>query len=315
MVLPFRDSPTFRSDRIDWLAYCFGGSGRATAGRNGLVDRTNSERSSGEREAHRGFLHQRIELRGCGVLRRQLRHLAFGRGVERNEVAHRVCGDTFRRGRHRPRWRVVHSPRACTAVGYTTDDIGVQVTVAETWNGTSWVSESTPDPDGATSSKLTSVSCGSAGSCMAVGSFVKGKKSAERAFAEDWNGTTWTLLKTGRLDQSGSVLDAVSCPQANACIGVGSYLSVQSDDWETLAEMWNGSSWSVLASPNLPTLSSTTSTECRAALRPYARPSGTTSTSTGMAIPWAQRWRNRGTVVPGESTRLPTPPEQLILPC
>jgi hypothetical protein len=127
------------------------------------------------------------------------------------------------------------APTACTAVGYATEHLGVQVTLAEFWNGTSWVSQDTPDPDGAVSSQLTSVSCDSAGSCIAVGFSHKRPPSADKTLAEEWNGTTWILLKTGHLAAAGSMFAAVSCPQANACIGVGRYLSDQSDDWVTLA--------------------------------------------------------------------------------
>src|SRR3954453_11877401 len=43
------------------------------------------------------------------------------------------------------------SATACTAVGHYTNGAGVQVTLAERWNGTGWSLQSTPNPSSATS--------------------------------------------------------------------------------------------------------------------------------------------------------------------
>ena len=61
------------------------------------------------------------------------------------------------------------APRACTAVGSYTTALGRERPLAERWNGRKWSIQPTPIPAGATSSKLTSVSCASPTACTAVG--------------------------------------------------------------------------------------------------------------------------------------------------
>ncbi len=61
---------------------------------------------------------------------------------------------------------------ACEAVGSYVNSGGTTVTLAESWNGTAWSIQSTPNPTGATSSSLSSVSCISSSACTAVGKSV-----------------------------------------------------------------------------------------------------------------------------------------------
>ena len=49
------------------------------------------------------------------------------------------------------------STTACMFAGY--DDQGTQRTLAESWNGSSWTLQSTPNPSGATDSQFDAVSC------------------------------------------------------------------------------------------------------------------------------------------------------------
>ncbi len=63
------------------------------------------------------------------------------------------------------------SSSACTAVGYSIGSASpfARMTLAETWNGTSWSIQPTPNP-AATGNMLNGVSCVTAGPCVAVGS-------------------------------------------------------------------------------------------------------------------------------------------------
>ena len=64
------------------------------------------------------------------------------------------------------------SATACTAVGYSDQDLRIPpVTLAERWNGTSWIVQPTPGPTGAQSRsrRLEGVSCTTATACTAVG--------------------------------------------------------------------------------------------------------------------------------------------------
>jgi hypothetical protein len=127
--------------------------------------------------------------------------------------------------------------------------VGTLVTVAEAWNGTAWTIQTTPNPVGATLAILDGVSCSSASACTAVGYSID-SSGTYVPLAEGWDGTTWTIHATpnptgARL----SLLNGVSCSSATVCIAVGSYVT-SSNTGSTLAEAWDGTSWSIRTTPN-----------------------------------------------------------------
>jgi hypothetical protein len=141
------------------------------------------------------------------------------------------------------------SATACTAVGSYYDKSGILVTLAESWNGTAWTIQSTPDPSGAESSVLYGVSCASATACTAVGTFENDSGSSV-SLAETWNGTAWKVKTTPNpAGATDDILVGVSCPSATACSAVGAYAD-SAGAAETLAEYWNGTSWKVKTTPN-----------------------------------------------------------------
>jgi hypothetical protein len=85
----------------------------------------------------------------------------------------------------------------------------------------------------------------SATDCFAVGVF----RAGHRTLIERWNGTTWSIVASP--NPAGAVsaeLHDVTCLSATSCFAVGEY----STDAETftLIQQWNGSSWSLVPSPN-----------------------------------------------------------------
>jgi hypothetical protein len=66
------------------------------------------------------------------------------------------------------------SAEACTAVGESITNAGIQEPLAERWNGKDWSVQSTPNPGGGQNSGLAAVSCASARSCTAVGRSANG---------------------------------------------------------------------------------------------------------------------------------------------
>ena len=131
----------------------------------------------------------------------------------------------------------------CTAVGDYHKRGFPTVTLVESWNGTAWSIDATPNPPGARSSELTGVSCTSATTCTAVGDYVI--KFSPLTLAERWDGTSWTIESTPSPvhGTAGSFLNGVSCVAASACIAVGS------SGPRTLAERWNGTRWSIESTP------------------------------------------------------------------
>ncbi len=136
------------------------------------------------------------------------------------------------------------SPTACTAVGSN----GPGVTLAERWDGTSWTIQSTPSPP---SSHLAGVSCTSATACTAVGSSTTSGTS--EPLVEAWDGTSWTIQTTPPVPHAagGAKLASVSCISATTCQAVGQR-TVANGSTHTLAEAWDGTSWTIQTTPPSP---------------------------------------------------------------
>jgi hypothetical protein len=140
------------------------------------------------------------------------------------------------------------STRVCTAVGYFTDPAGNGVTLAERWNGTRWSIEPTPSLAGSTASLLFAVSCPSTRTCIAVGSVTE-RSGITVPLAERWNGLRWSIQSTPNPTRAhgrdAAYLGSVSCASRTACIAVGFSGNEAGTAGVTLAEGWNGTSWSI----------------------------------------------------------------------
>jgi hypothetical protein len=180
------------------------------------------------------------------------------------------------------------STTACTAVGVYVNTSGVDVTLAERWNGTSWTVQATPVPAGAPFSELYDVSCSAAAACTAVGEY-KNSSGVILALAERWNGTSWVVQTTpSPASAQFTTMLGVSCASSTACTGVGEYGNGVMG--LTLAERWNGTTWAVEASPN-PTgarLSSLFGVSCLAT--GACTSVGEYENSAGVFVTLAERW-------------------------
>jgi hypothetical protein len=136
------------------------------------------------------------------------------------------------------------APSACTAVGSNLTTTGASHALAERWDGTSWSIQATANPPqgGGT---LNGVSCTSASACTAVGA------SSAGTLAERWDGASWTIQVTSNPPQGGGFLSGVSCTSASACTAVGAS-NPFTPNAVTLAERWDGTSWSIQATANPP---------------------------------------------------------------
>jgi len=138
----------------------------------------------------------------------------------------------------------------CMAVGAS--DYGVEMyTLAERWNGSSWVIVKTEDPSTAThpNNSLVAVSCPSISRCIAVGH----DSNASNTFvtlAESWNGSKWSAVSIpGSPAGAENQLTAVSCASRSSCMAVGYAQSSSFTGGATVAERWNGSRWTVVSTP------------------------------------------------------------------
>jgi hypothetical protein len=134
---------------------------------------------------------------------------------------------------------------SCIAVGnYENAITQVGLTLAESWHGSSWVIQPTPNPAGSSTAELSAVSCTVTTSCEAVGQYSDPGGSVEYPLAEGWNGTAWTIQPTPALG-IGGILAGVSCAGASFCIAIGLYFT-SSYGVVNIAEEWNGTAWSQL---------------------------------------------------------------------
>ena len=162
-------------------------------------------------------------------------------------------------------WSIVASPNAatagdnrlqkivcistsnCWAVGYYVDNSNQ--TFIEHWDGNSWSIVSSPSPS-STSNILRGVACSSSSDCWAVGSYRTGTQNRfTQTLAEHWDGTSWSVITSANTGPTQTnALQDVNCTSSSNCWAVGYYFNGTND--QTLSERWNGTSWSVITSPN-----------------------------------------------------------------
>jgi hypothetical protein len=104
------------------------------------------------------------------------------------------------------------SSSACRAVGGYEDAEETKRNLALSWNGTAWSVVATPDPEGAEASRMSGVSCASATSCRAVGSYEEEEGGTVLPTSMTWNGTSWAVQAVPAMQEaSQSRLKAVHC--------------------------------------------------------------------------------------------------------
>lgn len=209
-------------------------------------------------------------------------------------------------GRH---WRIVSLASAldavsCTGTGRCIAVGGTMLTPRyASWNGRTWRTGTMHGlPQHAQSVTVAGVSCASAASCVAVGSYSYGAEAQpsssfrEKILAEQWNGSTWRLLSAvnvSRIDQ----LTAVSCTAPDNCTAVGT-----SAQQYPLAERWNGTAWRVEPVP-VPASDTVGYTQLTAVSCPSAASCVAAGTYQGQPI--AESWNGRD----WRLRQLPQPPE------
>jgi hypothetical protein len=109
-----------------------------------------------------------------------------------------------------------------------------------------WSIVKSPNPSKSQSS-FADVSCASATFCVAVGLEAgKGKKT----LVEMWNGSKWSVMPSQNPGK-GNILEGVSCSGTMSCVAVGSTWEYSFDSTSTLVESWDGTSWTVVPSPDV----------------------------------------------------------------
>jgi len=141
----------------------------------------------------------------------------------------------------------------CRAVGDAFDSGGESRTLIEAWNGRAWSLVRSPD-DTALSNWLDGISCTTTAFCQAVGFFATDGgdgKVVQQTLAERWDGRHWTLSPTKDRIAMTNDLYSVSCATTKYCIAVGRDETLQHNIAADVSEaqLWNGSTWSLVSTP------------------------------------------------------------------
>lgn len=175
------------------------------------------------------------------------------------------------------------SAAACTAVGAA----DIVPPVIERWNGTSWAMRHSPRVGHPGPGELAAVSCPAAAVCLAAGNTGGSDTNFHAlALAERWTGQAWAIQRipepVGTVD---SYLNGISCSSPVACTAVGVRINHAERDL-TLAERWNGRTWSIQDTPSRPGDSVFNAVSC---------PSATACVAVGQGRsgPLAARWNGK----------------------
>ena len=143
----------------------------------------------------------------------------------------------------------------CTATGwYEKTSHGIDLTLAEHWNGRIWAIQPTPNPSGSArnGADLFAVSCTSTTNCIGAGDYTN-RTGTGFPLAERWNGRKWKVQPTAVPSPAAvPAFLGISCTSASSCTAVGVYEKGPLGRNLTLIEHWNGRAWAVQASPNPP---------------------------------------------------------------
>lgn len=143
--------------------------------------------------------------------------------------------------------QAIHCPAttSCAAAGSYTTGAGT-FSLIEAYGSGTWAIQTTPNPVGATETKLRGSGCSAAGTCTAVGQSNAGGK-----WSVAMRGTagTWSLQTVPKpAGAISSELNGVECTTATSCIAVGAYNTGVSTYWG-MAAGWNGTEWSLQTVP------------------------------------------------------------------
>ena len=160
-------------------------------------------------------------------------------------------------------WSVVSSPQVAPssilmgvtavsrneiwAVGYSFN--GSASPLIEHWNGSTW--SVVKGADVGASAVLNGITALSANDIWAVGlRSSTGNSSTTSALIEHWDGNAWGVVKSPSMGTF-STLFSVAAAATNDIWAVGNFVYSSNDGRGTLIEHWNGSTWSIVKSPNV----------------------------------------------------------------
>lgn len=140
-------------------------------------------------------------------------------------------------------------PGDAWSVGFYVDSSNVDHTLVEHWNGADWSIVASPDPS-TKINDLTGSSEASSTDVWAVGEYLDSANIGQ-PLIEHWNGVAWSVIASPPTGTTyGAYLFGVKAISSKNVWAVGgSYIGPANG--QTLIEHWNGSTWSIVPSPNV----------------------------------------------------------------
>lgn len=117
----------------------------------------------------------------------------------------------------------------------------------EHYDGTSWSVVTSP-PVTAADGFLYGITCTATDDCWAVGE-VSDSLGAE-TLIEHYDGSAWTIVSSPNSANEQNYLYGVACSSASDCWAVGYDYTQDAQPYRTLIEHYDGTSWSIVSSPN-----------------------------------------------------------------
>lgn len=144
----------------------------------------------------------------------------------------------------------VVSPDDIWAVGTLIESNAQQHALIEHWNGSQWQAVSSPGIQ-QKFDFLNSVTAIASNNIWASGFSADSKFTNVQTLIEHWNGSQWQIMSSLNPGRSDNILEAVTAVSANNIWAVGqANYTGQTGRVQTLVEHWNGTQWSVVASPS-----------------------------------------------------------------
>jgi hypothetical protein len=187
----------------------------------------------------------------AGLLAASLSLLVFGAGA--NGLVCEPSWSTLASSEHlrKPSAIATIANNDIWVVGSTKDTTHAIRTGAEHWDGSSWSQVPAPDV-GTGANELNGVDTLASNDVWAVG--YSTSSGRQNTLIERWNGTQWRIVTSPNAGTSGdNVLTSVDALSGTNAWAVGSSRAATSR--KSLIQRWNGTSWTIVSSPNPGTLS------------------------------------------------------------
>ncbi|HET9894800.1 MAG TPA: hypothetical protein VFQ44_07680 [Streptosporangiaceae bacterium] len=138
------------------------------------------------------------------------------------------------------------------AVGFVGPGLGTPASATEPlidhWDGSNWTEQTFADPaDGGQFAATAAISADDAWAVGQTGSVSEG--TGQTSMIYHWDGSSWTRVPSPNAAGSSNMLSGVTAISADDVWAVGQTLASDGQD-KSLTMHWNGSTWTIVSSPN-----------------------------------------------------------------